>query len=81
MALPASTPQLSDFGLLVLDECHHCSKAHPYSCLMADFYEALPQGGRPQVGCWAAGTPVTVLHGWVHMYWQYWRWWAAHMSR
>jgi hypothetical protein len=42
-------PQLTDFGLIVIDEAHHCRSCHPYAVLMADLYEALPQADRPHL--------------------------------
>ncbi len=41
--------QLSDVGLLVFDECHHCHHNHPYNQLMEDFYRPLLVEHRPQV--------------------------------
>jgi ERCC4-related helicase len=29
---------MSDLGLLVFDECHHCHSDHPYNQIMQDFY-------------------------------------------
>ena len=41
--------QLSDFGLIVLDEAHHCAGNHAYSQLMQDFVLMEPVEQRPQV--------------------------------
>jgi hypothetical protein len=30
--------QLSDINLLILDECHHSQKNHPYRRIMVEFY-------------------------------------------
>ncbi|KAH6569460.1 hypothetical protein BASA62_004831 [Batrachochytrium salamandrivorans] len=42
---------LSDhIGLLVLDECHHAWKEHPYRIIMRDFYHTIPSSNpRPRV--------------------------------
>lgn len=29
---------LDDFDLMIFDECHHCSGAHPYAVIMNEFY-------------------------------------------
>jgi endoribonuclease Dicer len=41
--------QMSDVGLLVFDEAHHCKSDHPYNQLLQDFYHTLPPQQRPQV--------------------------------
>ena len=33
---------ISDFSLMIFDECHHCSKKHPYMNLMLEFYHPSP---------------------------------------
>jgi ERCC4-related helicase len=43
---------VSDFTLLVLDECHHCTMKHPYEVVMSlvrDYYEKSHRADKPQV--------------------------------
>ncbi|KAF5836541.1 hypothetical protein DUNSADRAFT_5829 [Dunaliella salina] len=40
--------QLEDVDMLVLDECHHTDKLHPYAVVMS-YYNALTPENRPQV--------------------------------
>ena len=35
--------------LLILDECHHAVKKHPYSLVMSEFYHTTPKEKRPAV--------------------------------
>ncbi|ONL93108.1 dicer-like 101 [Zea mays] len=35
--------------LLILDECHHAVKKHPYSLVMSEFYHTTPKDKRPSV--------------------------------
>jgi superfamily II DNA or RNA helicase len=35
--------------LLILDECHHAVKKHPYSLVMSEFYHTTPKDKRPVV--------------------------------
>lgn len=35
--------------LLILDECHHAVKKHPYSLVMSEFYHTTPKEKRPTV--------------------------------
>lgn len=35
--------------LLILDECHHAVKKHPYSLVMSEFYHTTPKEKRPSV--------------------------------
>lgn len=35
--------------LLILDECHHAVKKHPYSLVMSEFYHTTPKDKRPAV--------------------------------
>jgi endoribonuclease Dicer len=30
--------RLTDFSLMVFDECHHCKENHPYAAIMREFY-------------------------------------------
>jgi hypothetical protein len=41
--------QLSQIGILVLDESHHCASDHPYAQLMEDFYHTCDPASRPQI--------------------------------
>lgn len=41
--------QMSDISLLIFDECHHCTKKHPYSLIFTDFYYDLPILERPHI--------------------------------
>lgn len=41
--------QMTNIGLLVFDEAHHCSADHPYAQIMEDFYHVLEPHQRPQV--------------------------------
>ena len=36
-------------NLLILDECHHAVKKHPYSLVMSEFYHTTPKDKRPSV--------------------------------
>lgn len=36
-------------NLLILDECHHAVKKHPYSLVMSEFYHTTPKEKRPSV--------------------------------
>lgn len=36
-------------NLLILDECHHAVKKHPYSLVMSEFYHTTPKEMRPSV--------------------------------
>ncbi|XP_022722542.1 endoribonuclease Dicer homolog 1-like [Durio zibethinus] len=36
-------------NLLILDECHHAVKKHPYSLVMSEFYHTTPKEKRPFV--------------------------------
>lgn len=40
--------QMSDFGLIILDECHRCQKNHPFNQIMQQ-YHATPAPQRPDV--------------------------------
>ena len=40
---------LERVDLLILDECHHCTKNALYAVLMRDFYHPLPEESRPRV--------------------------------
>lgn len=35
--------------LLILDECHHAVKKHPYSLVMSEFYHTTPKEKRPSI--------------------------------
>jgi endoribonuclease Dicer len=35
--------------LLILDECHHAVKKHPYSLVMSEFYHITSKESRPAV--------------------------------
>lgn len=41
--------QLSQIGLLVFDEAHHCSADHPYAQIMEDLYQTADIGSRSQI--------------------------------
>ena len=51
-------------NLLILDECHHAVKKHPYSLVMSEFYHTTPKEKRPSVFGMTA-SPVN-LKGIVH---------------
>ncbi|KAI5062975.1 hypothetical protein GOP47_0021522 [Adiantum capillus-veneris] len=44
-----SIVKMSSIHLLILDECHHAVKKHPYSLVMSEFYHTTPKGKRPAV--------------------------------
>lgn len=41
--------KMDTIDLLVLDECHHAVKKHPYSLVMSEFYHTTPKEKRPAV--------------------------------
>ncbi|CAH9090311.1 unnamed protein product [Cuscuta europaea] len=41
--------KMESINLLVLDECHHAVKKHPYSLVMSEFYHTTPKERRPSV--------------------------------
>lgn len=41
--------KMESINLLILDECHHAVKKHPYSLVMSEFYHTTPKGKRPSV--------------------------------
>nr|GME03909.1 endoribonuclease Dicer homolog 1 [Ipomoea batatas] len=41
--------KMESINLLILDECHHAVKKHPYSLVMSEFYHTAPKGKRPSV--------------------------------
>ncbi|MQM06687.1 hypothetical protein Taro_039516 [Colocasia esculenta] len=51
--------------LLILDECHHAVKKHPYSLVMSEFYHTTPKDRRPAVFGMTA-SPVCGLPSTVH---------------
>lgn len=44
-----SIVKMSSIHLLILDECHHAVKKHPYSLVMSEFYHTTPKDRRPAV--------------------------------
>ncbi|CAN0889253.1 Endoribonuclease Dicer homolog 1 [Linum grandiflorum] len=41
--------KMESISLLILDECHHAVKKHPYSLVMSEFYHTTPKEKRPSV--------------------------------
>lgn len=41
--------KMEAINLLILDECHHAVKKHPYSLVMSEFYHTTPKEKRPAV--------------------------------
>jgi hypothetical protein len=41
--------KMDAINLLILDECHHAVKKHPYSLVMSEFYHTTPKEKRPSV--------------------------------
>ncbi|OVA19920.1 Ribonuclease III domain [Macleaya cordata] len=41
--------KMEAINLLILDECHHAVKKHPYSLVMSEFYHRTPKEKRPAV--------------------------------
>lgn len=41
--------KMESINLLILDECHHAVKKHPYSLVMSEFYHTTPKVKRPSV--------------------------------
>ncbi|XP_061080324.1 ATP-dependent RNA helicase DHX58-like isoform X1 [Conger conger] len=41
--------ELTDFTLLIIDECHHTNKENVYNKIMQRYVQAKPRGGLPQV--------------------------------
>lgn len=41
--------KMETINLLILDECHHAVKKHPYSLVMSEFYHRTPKEKRPSV--------------------------------
>ncbi|URE26504.1 hypothetical protein MUK42_18017 [Musa troglodytarum] len=41
--------KMESIHLLILDECHHAVKKHPYSLVMSEFYHTTPKDKRPAV--------------------------------
>lgn len=41
--------KMESINLLILDECHHAVKKHPYSLVMSEFYHTTPKDKRPAV--------------------------------
>ncbi|KAM7276037.1 hypothetical protein ACFE04_017903 [Oxalis oulophora] len=41
--------KMEAINLLILDECHHAVKKHPYSLVMSEFYHTTPKERRPSV--------------------------------
>ena len=41
--------KMEAINLLILDECHHAVKKHPYSLVMSEFYHTTPKDKRPIV--------------------------------
>lgn len=63
-----SIVKMEAINLLILDECHHAVKKHPYSLVMSEFYHTTPKEKRPSVFGMTA-SPVNLkgifrLHYW-----------------
>ncbi|CAI0469829.1 unnamed protein product [Linum tenue] len=41
--------KMEAINLLILDECHHAVKKHPYSLVMSEFYHTTPREKRPSI--------------------------------
>jgi endoribonuclease Dicer len=41
--------RMDQVNLLIMDECHHCKKNHPYNIIMREFYTRCPPNSRPRV--------------------------------
>lgn len=41
--------KMEAINLLILDECHHAVKKHPYSLVMSEFYHTTSKEKRPSV--------------------------------
>ncbi|KFK42493.1 hypothetical protein AALP_AA1G000600 [Arabis alpina] len=41
--------RMETINLLILDECHHAVKKHPYSLVMSEFYHTTPKEKRPAI--------------------------------
>ncbi|CAE5956322.1 unnamed protein product [Arabidopsis arenosa] len=41
--------RMETIDLLILDECHHAVKKHPYSLVMSEFYHTAPKDKRPAI--------------------------------
>ncbi|CAH2039182.1 unnamed protein product [Thlaspi arvense] len=41
--------RMEAINLLILDECHHAVKKHPYSLVMSEFYHTTPKDKRPAI--------------------------------
>lgn len=41
--------KMEEINLLILDECHHAVKKHPYSLVMSEFYHTTPKEKRPSI--------------------------------
>ncbi|KAG9131479.1 hypothetical protein Leryth_015296 [Lithospermum erythrorhizon] len=41
--------KMEAINLLILDECHHAVKKHPYSLVMSEFYHTTPKDKRPSI--------------------------------
>ncbi|KAM3287430.1 endoribonuclease Dicer 1 [Capsicum chacoense] len=41
--------KMEAINLLIMDECHHAVKKHPYSLVMSEFYHTTPKEKRPSV--------------------------------
>ncbi|GMP92062.1 hypothetical protein CsSME_00042451 [Camellia sinensis var. sinensis] len=54
--------KMEAINLLILDECHHAVKKHPYSLVMSEFYHTTPTENRPSVFGMTA-SPFRVLIG------------------
>ncbi|EPS68154.1 hypothetical protein M569_06619, partial [Genlisea aurea] len=44
-----SIVKMEAIDLLILDECHHAVKKHPYSLVMSEFYHTTPKEKRPSI--------------------------------
>lgn len=41
--------KMESINLLILDECHHAVKKHPYSLVMSEFYHTTAKEKRPSI--------------------------------
>lgn len=41
--------KMESINLLIMDECHHAVKKHPYSLVMSEFYHTTQKEKRPSV--------------------------------
>jgi ERCC4-related helicase len=49
MPLLLDAAQMEEIGVIVFDECHHATKAHPYNRVMQEFYFMTEKHNRPKI--------------------------------